>query len=252
MDVADQAIEKDTCLHSGDEDSLADEQSDLPIRGRSDLSQLSTVHSDDQAWNPIQIEKNTFVHFVDEASLAEQRLHLYFRRRSDPACCIELRDEQYSSEMYASTEAPDSAMLSEGYGSVASESDMQESADALEVRGDETFVDDVKRLVHDDVEDARINSCSKGKTHGKGRPCKGKRIRFKKFVERVQNQITADPCGFDLENLEWPAVLLDNDLNRIRTKVLANLRAYRSELIAELSNGGVNQPKVQLNLAQFL
>jgi hypothetical protein len=233
-------IEKDASLHSGDEDSLADleqvaeKQLDLSIRCRSDRPQLSTMHSDDQTWNAIQSEKNTFVHFVDEASLVEERLRLHFRRRSDPACCMEFRGMLSSSEMCASTEAPDSA--------VGSESDMQEFA--LEVQDNETFGNDVK-------ENGKLSG-SKWGSHGKGRPCKGKRIRFKKFAARLQEQINANPCGCDLESIQWPAVLLDDELSRIRIKVLANLREYRNGLLAELSNSGANLPKVRLNLAQSL
>lgn len=261
--------------YSDDETSLSEEESNTPSRGEPELDQSSMAHVDDQTWNAVPIQKNTFLHFVDEASLVEKRMRLFFRRHSDPVCWTESQETPYTPQLYASTEAPDSAWTSEAADSVASEADRMEftnansleyssegtnagtsscemlrenegksrEEEALEVCGD-TFADDVK--------DTCEQSCSKGKANRIGRPCKGKRNRFRKFVARLEEQVKANPHGFDLENIEWPAVLLEGDFDRIRAKVLNNLFEYRNGLLAEFSSNDAKQRKVTLSLAQFV
>jgi len=46
------------------------------------------------------------------------------------------------------------------------------------------------------------------------RPCKGKRLRFRKFVERLKTQIDSKVEFFDIEEVAWPPSLEINDKKR--------------------------------------
>jgi len=46
------------------------------------------------------------------------------------------------------------------------------------------------------------------------RPCKGKRLRFRKFVERLKTQVDSKVEFFDIEEVAWPPSLETNDKKR--------------------------------------
>jgi hypothetical protein len=92
---------------------------------------------------------------------------------------------------------------------------------------DETLTQSILDIeVLDDMKD--------GKQKGKPRPCKGKRIRCRKFIARLRKQMESDPKRFNIDDIEWPSMLLDHDIFGIRCKLLANLSASRDKLLSEL------------------
>jgi len=59
------------------------------------------------------------------------------------------------------------------------------------------------------------NVAQRKKKHSRpSRPCKGKRLRFKKFVERLKTQIDSKVEFFDIEEVAWPPSLEINDKKR--------------------------------------
>jgi len=64
------------------------------------------------------------------------------------------------------------------------------------------------------------NMCNSNAGHDKKRklrPCKGKRLRFKKFVARLQAQIDSEVEFFDMTEVVWPPSL---EANRTRRQQL--------------------------------
>jgi len=53
----------------------------------------------------------------------------------------------------------------------------------------------------------------------KGRPCKGKRDRYKKLVKRLEADIKADPVSFDLNLRTLPPSLQANDKQREKLRI---------------------------------
>jgi hypothetical protein len=124
-----------------------------------------------------------------------------------------------------------------------------QQANTLEERhfselGDETLSQSI--LKFETLEDMRDSHAmelpsDKGQSkQGRVRPCKRKRLGFKNFVAQLHEQIQSDPQGFNMDNIEWPSALLDNESGRIKNKTLSNLSVYRNKLLAELSNKNAN------------
>lgn len=64
------------------------------------------------------------------------------------------------------------------------------------------------------------------------RPCKGKRDRFKRLMERIAGEIAADPLGFDVSMVDLPPSVAGNDLlkRRVEVWVTERLQEERSRL----------------------
>jgi len=67
------------------------------------------------------------------------------------------------------------------------------------------------------------------------RPCKGKRERFRKYVDKIKTQVDQDPEGFDYEKVDHPEGLLQNDKGR--KKVESIIENYRAGIMAKGSEG---------------
>jgi len=80
----------------------------------------------------------------------------------------------------------------------------------------------------DDSDDA------KGKKKGGGRPCKGKRRRFRKYVDKMKLEIDKDPFGFNVHTAELPVSIATTD--KLRGKVIQILKAYQSEVLERLAD----------------
>lgn len=78
-------------------------------------------------------------------------------------------------------------------------------------------------------EHARIRS---GARNGKKmRPCKGKRIRIRKIMNRVSGEIESAPDDFSYESLSLPPSLRANE--KLESKLRVQLENYRREVISE-------------------
>jgi len=75
-----------------------------------------------------------------------------------------------------------------------------------------TFSTTYDAPVEDDDEEP-ISPVSESTKKG-SRPCKGKRIRYKKLVERLKDEISAHPTTFQLENVVLPPSLMKNEKRR--------------------------------------
>jgi len=69
------------------------------------------------------------------------------------------------------------------------------------------------------------------------RPCKGKRDRFRQYVDKLKLQVDQDPEGFTLGSVSFPKYLTESE--RGRNKVASILEDYRTQL---LSNSSEAQP----------
>jgi len=67
------------------------------------------------------------------------------------------------------------------------------------------------------------------------RPCKGKRERFRKYVDKVKSQVDQDPEGFDCDKLNLPDGLVQNDKGR--KKVASIIENYRAGIISKGTDG---------------
>jgi len=63
-----------------------------------------------------------------------------------------------------------------------------------------------------------------------GRPCKGKRHRFNKFVDRLKMDVLTKKEAFSVEDVYWPPHLLANDSDR--QKVIRILEAYQLQVLS--------------------
>lgn len=64
----------------------------------------------------------------------------------------------------------------------------------------------------------------------KHRPCKGKRERHQKFMDRVMQEMEQNPCAFDIQSLELPPSLSSN--GHLRTRCLAKLQAHLEHVLS--------------------
>jgi len=72
----------------------------------------------------------------------------------------------------------------------------------------------------DDSSDSELRTASTGEpacgeqsTKRKNRPCKGKRLRYKKFIDRLQDIVMNAPHLMDIESVDWPPSL-QNDVQK--------------------------------------
>jgi len=65
------------------------------------------------------------------------------------------------------------------------------------------------------------------------RPCKGKRNRYKKLVQRLQTQIMANPGGFTMDDIVLPPNLLANHTQRL--KLIDRMKRYQQEVLTSCS-----------------
>jgi len=82
----------------------------------------------------------------------------------------------------------------------------------------------------DDSDDGRL------KRKNGGRPCKGKRRRFRKFVDKMKLEIDKDPFGFNLHNAELPVSI--STTQKLRDKVAQILSDYHNEVLEQLADAG--------------
>jgi len=68
----------------------------------------------------------------------------------------------------------------------------------------------------------------------KSRPCKGKRNRYKKLVDRLQRQISENPVVFAMDQVDLPPSLQANDRQRLR--LIDRLKSYQHKVLT--SHGG--------------
>jgi len=71
---------------------------------------------------------------------------------------------------------------------------------------------------------------SAGKRKRPSRPCKGKRERYRNFVERLKMEISANPESFRMENIALPPSLVENA--RKRENLMHFIECYRREVRA--------------------
>jgi len=64
-------------------------------------------------------------------------------------------------------------------------------------------------------------ACGKQSTKRKSRPCKGKRLRYKKFIDRLQDTVINTPHLMDIQSVEWPPSL-QNDVQK-QLKLMVHL-----------------------------
>jgi len=64
----------------------------------------------------------------------------------------------------------------------------------------------------------------------RSRPCKGKRLRYRRFVERLITQISANPESFKLENAAFPPSLRE-DKDKL-SKLMHRMQWYRDQVKA--------------------
>jgi len=70
---------------------------------------------------------------------------------------------------------------------------------------------------HSDQSQSDENQCNSNaerRSKRRSRPCKGKRLRFRKFVERLKTQVDSKVEFFDIEEVAWPPSLETNDKKR--------------------------------------
>lgn len=73
------------------------------------------------------------------------------------------------------------------------------------------------------------------KQHKKrGRPCKGKRQRFRKYVEKMKLEIDKDPFGFNVDNVGLPVSI--TTANKLQDKFIQILRNYQIEVLEGLAD----------------
>jgi len=82
----------------------------------------------------------------------------------------------------------------------------------------------------DESDDAREHK----KQHG--RPCKGKRQRFRKYIGKMRLEIEKDPFGFNVENTEMPISLAST--KKLHGKLLQILRTHQIEVLEGLADPG--------------
>jgi len=73
------------------------------------------------------------------------------------------------------------------------------------------------------------------------RPCKGKRERYRKLVERLRDEVARDPENVDIASLVLPPSVARDDTSR--AKLIAQLREYRAGLL-KLDRGGGAAPEL--------
>jgi len=69
------------------------------------------------------------------------------------------------------------------------------------------------------------------------RPCKARRERFRKYVDKMKAQVAEDPAGFTMDKVNVPEKLVPDE--RGRKKVASILENYRTQV---LSQGTAAQP----------
>jgi len=63
------------------------------------------------------------------------------------------------------------------------------------------------------------------------RPCKGKRLRFRKFVESLKTHIDSKVEFFDIEEVVWPPSLEAND--RKRQRLIQRIKQYQRQALCQ-------------------
>jgi len=69
-------------------------------------------------------------------------------------------------------------------------------------------------------------SAPSGPIHKKNRPCKGKRLRYKRLVERLRAAIVANPETFDVDDIVFPPSMSDERQQRLKKE----LEAYQAQV----------------------
>jgi len=70
----------------------------------------------------------------------------------------------------------------------------------------------------------------------RGRPCKGKRRRFQKYVEKMKLEIEKDPFGFNVDNTDLPMSIATT--HKLHGKFIQILRTYQIEILEGLTDPG--------------
>uniref|UniRef100_A0A7S1S2D9 Uncharacterized protein n=1 Tax=Alexandrium catenella TaxID=2925 RepID=A0A7S1S2D9_ALECA len=70
------------------------------------------------------------------------------------------------------------------------------------------------------------------------RPCKGRRVRYKTYVESIEAQVREDPHGFDISKVHLPQFVISNP--KLTEKLRARLSKFRVECM--LSGGTAGAP----------
>jgi hypothetical protein len=65
---------------------------------------------------------------------------------------------------------------------------------------------------------------NKRRRRREARPCKDKRERLSKFMDRIMHQIDANPRSFDFDSISWPPSLAEDAV--LRQKKIARLKAH--------------------------
>jgi len=71
---------------------------------------------------------------------------------------------------------------------------------------------------------------------GKPRPCKGKRYRYRRLVEKLRDSIELDPESFQLNTMELPPSVGLNP--RLLGKLMNRITKIREEVVANIATGG--------------
>jgi hypothetical protein len=78
--------------------------------------------------------------------------------------------------------------------------------------------------------------CSGQQAPRRLRPCKGKRERHNRFLNRLMKQIDADPVNFDFDGISWPPTLWEDDF--AKKEVIETLEAHKTKVQEMLLSSG--------------
>jgi len=85
---------------------------------------------------------------------------------------------------------------------------------------------------HEGAQQAEV-ATRKSKRHP--RPCKGKRLRYKKFVESLRAEIETKAGSFNIDDVAWPPSLQENP--RRRQRVILLMEQFQQQLWNSCAQG---------------
>lgn len=83
----------------------------------------------------------------------------------------------------------------------------------------------------------------RGRRKNKLRPCKGKRDRYRKLLNRLTNLIECDPCSFNMDKVELPPSIASNEV--VRAKLMAKIQLHAEQVMADREAGVASSLQMQ-------
>lgn len=74
------------------------------------------------------------------------------------------------------------------------------------------------------------------------RPCRGKREKFRKYVDKLKSQMAEDPEGFTMDTVDFPKNLVNDDKGR--KKVASILEKYRTQALSPGTTTQAHNPDI--------